>query len=116
MSGLGGLNKSANGVVIGLVPLFAFGIWAFGSPVRLAYSGAAIDPTAGQPGWEVAPPYGTDMIIAVASSQPLFTRPRSGNVELAATYLRDLDAAVQAIREGGGKLVGNALLVDALAK
>jgi eukaryotic-like serine/threonine-protein kinase len=74
------------------------------------------DPTAGQPGWEVAPPFGTDMIVAVASSQPLFTRPRSGNVEPAATYLRDLDAAVQAVREGGGKLVGNALLVDALAK
>jgi serine/threonine-protein kinase len=74
------------------------------------------DPAAGQPGWEVAPPFGTDMIIAVASSQPLFTRPRSANVETAATYLRDLDAAVQAVRDNGGKLVGNALLVEALAK
>jgi len=35
------------GLVVGLVPLFAFGIWAFGSPFRLAYSGAAIDPGAG---------------------------------------------------------------------
>jgi serine/threonine-protein kinase len=74
------------------------------------------DPAAGQPGWEVAPPFGTDMIIAVASSRPLFTRPRAGNVETAVTYLRDLDAAVRAVRDGGGKLVGNALLVDALAK
>jgi serine/threonine-protein kinase len=74
------------------------------------------DPSAGQPGWEVAPPFGTDMIIAVASSRPLFTRPRSGNVETAVTYLRDLDAAVRAVRDGGGTLVGNALLVDALAK
>jgi hypothetical protein len=37
-------------------------------------------------------------------------------VETAVTYLRDLDAAVRAVRDGGGKLVGNALLVDALAK
>jgi hypothetical protein len=35
------------GLVAGLVPIFAFGIWAFGSPFELAYSGAAIDPGAG---------------------------------------------------------------------
>jgi hypothetical protein len=35
------------GVLVGLIPLFAFGIWAFGSPFRLAYDGAAIDPGAG---------------------------------------------------------------------
>jgi hypothetical protein len=74
------------------------------------------DPSSGQPAWEVAPPFGTDMIIAVASSQPLFARPRSGNVESAATYLRDLNTAVQSLRDGGGKLVGSALLVDAMAK
>lgn len=35
------------GCVAGLVPIFAFGIWAFGTPFALAYSGAAIDPGAG---------------------------------------------------------------------
>jgi hypothetical protein len=35
------------GMLAGLVPLFAFGIWAFGSPFALAYEGAAIDPGAG---------------------------------------------------------------------
>jgi phage shock protein PspC (stress-responsive transcriptional regulator) len=37
----------AGGAVVGLTPLFAFGIWAFGSPFRLAYSGAAINPGRG---------------------------------------------------------------------
>ena len=37
----------ALGAVVGAAPLFAFGIWAFGSPFKLAYSGAAIDPGAG---------------------------------------------------------------------
>jgi len=35
------------GAAVGAIPLFAFGIWAFGNPLRLAYSGAAIDPGAG---------------------------------------------------------------------
>ena len=38
------------------------------------------DPSPGHPAWEVGPPYGTDMIIAIASSQPLFERPRRENV------------------------------------
>jgi len=41
------LAAYAGGVAAGLLPLFAFGIWAFGSPFKLAYSGAAIDPGAG---------------------------------------------------------------------
>ena len=31
----------------GLLPLFAFGVWAFGSPFRNGYQGGAIDPGAG---------------------------------------------------------------------
>ena len=41
------------------------------------------------PSWTITPPYGTDMIIAVASSQPLFDRPRPSNGETADVYLRD---------------------------
>lgn len=37
----------AAGTVAGAAPLWAFGLWAFGNPFRLAYSGAAIDPGAG---------------------------------------------------------------------
>ena len=49
----------------------------------------------GHPSWLIGEPYGTDMIIAVASSQPLFDRPRPGNAETADVYLRDLQAAIE---------------------
>jgi phage shock protein PspC (stress-responsive transcriptional regulator) len=39
--------RFALGALVGAAPLFAFGIWAFGNPFRIAYSGAAIDPGAG---------------------------------------------------------------------
>ena len=38
----------------------------------------------GNPAWQASPPYGTDMIIAVASSEPLFDRPRPSNAETVA--------------------------------
>ena len=87
--------------------------------VRMLTAGERVslgDPAPGQAAWEAGPPYGTDMIIAIASSQPLFAKPRPANVEPMAGYVRDLDAAVQAVRGGGGKLAGSALLVEALAK
>ena len=37
----------AAGGLAGLLPLFAFDVWAFGSPFRNAYQGTAIDPGAG---------------------------------------------------------------------
>ncbi|MFO1026594.1 MAG: DUF4384 domain-containing protein [Acetobacteraceae bacterium] len=74
------------------------------------------DPSPGQPAWEVGPPYGTDMIIAIASSQPLFAKPRPGNVEKADAYLHDLAAAVRNFERAGGRLIGNAMLVDTLPK
>jgi len=46
----------AAGALVGATPLFAFGLWAFGNPLSLAYSGAAIDPGAG--GVEQAPVHG----------------------------------------------------------
>jgi hypothetical protein len=46
----------ALGAVLGGAPLYAFGLWAFHDPFRLAYSGAAIDPGAG--GVEQAPVHG----------------------------------------------------------
>ncbi len=70
----------------------------------------------GHPAWEVGPPYGTDMIIAIASSQPLFDRARPNNVEQAATYLPALQQAVDAAQRRGAKLAGDALTVDTLPK
>jgi predicted Ser/Thr protein kinase len=69
------------------------------------------DPKTGFQGWEVGPPYGTDMIIAIASSAPLFTRPRPAN-DTTEAYLRDLDAAIATLRKRGDSLAGTALLLD----
>ncbi len=68
------------------------------------------------PVWTIGPPYGTDMIIAVASSQPLFDRSRPQNGETATTYLRDLQAAIDSARERGERLAGAAVTLDALPK
>ena len=74
------------------------------------------DPRPGQPAWEVGEPYGTDMITAIASSAPLFERPRAGNLERSDVYLRDLAAAVASTRAAGARQVGAGLLVDTLPK
>ena len=88
-------------------------------PLRVFQPGEAVDlgdPRPGHPAWEVGPPYGTDMIIAIASSQPLFDQPRPNNVEQAATYLRALQQAVDAARQRGATLAGSAITVDTLPK
>ena len=54
------------------------------------------------------------MIIAVASSEPLFDRPRPGNAEPAEVYLRDLQAAIDTLRQRGARLAGAALTLEAL--
>jgi hypothetical protein len=70
----------------------------------------------GHPPWEASPPYGTDMIIAIAASRPLFAHPRPSNGETSATYLPALEAAVQAARTRGDQLAGSAITVDTLPK
>jgi eukaryotic-like serine/threonine-protein kinase len=68
------------------------------------------------PHWTIAPPYGTDMIIAVASPQPLFDKPRPDNSEQAATYLHDLQTRIDAARQRGERLAGAAITLEALPK
>jgi serine/threonine-protein kinase len=71
----------------------------------------------GRPIWEVGPPYGTDMIIVVASSTPVLMRPPAQNAaDDAAPYLRDLAAGIARVRQAGGRVAGTLLLVDTLAK
>ncbi len=70
----------------------------------------------GHPAWEVAEPYGTDMIIAIASTQPLFDRTRPGNVEKTEDYLRDLRAALDKAQRNGVRVLGTAIMVDTLPK
>ena len=80
-----------------------------GEPVSLG------EVSQGHPAWEVGEPYGADMIIAIQSAQPLFDRPRPANVEAVADYLRDLRLAVEAARKRG-RIVGNVLVLDTIAK
>jgi tRNA A-37 threonylcarbamoyl transferase component Bud32 len=79
--------------------------YAPGEPVNL-----------GHPSWVISEPYGTDMIIAVASSDPLFDRPRLANAEAADVYLRDLQSAIDMARNRGARLAGAAVTLEALPK
>ena len=88
-------------------------------PSRVLAPGESLRLGQGSPGhpvWEVAEPYGTDMIIAIASSQPLLDRPRPGNIEQAGDYLTALQAAVDRARQRGVRLAGSAIVVDTLPK
>jgi serine/threonine-protein kinase len=51
------------------------------------------DPASGASGWQVAPPFGTDMIVAIASAKPLFAKPRPDD-DTPQTYLAALKAAL----------------------
>jgi hypothetical protein len=55
------------------------------------------------------------MIIAVASSVPLFDRPRPDD-EDTATYLRELRAALQRARQRGARLAADAWLLETAAQ
>jgi serine/threonine protein kinase len=68
----------------------------------------------GDPAWLVGPPYGTDMVIAVASSEPLFSHPRPRNEESAEIYLRDLQAAINNAAQHGARLAGVAMILETL--
>jgi eukaryotic-like serine/threonine-protein kinase len=70
----------------------------------------------GHPSWTISEPYGTDMIMAIASSESLFDRPRPGNAETLSVYLRDLQAAIDRARQRGVRLAGAATTLEALPK
>jgi serine/threonine-protein kinase len=74
------------------------------------------EPGPGNPGWQAAPPFGTDVIIAIASEDALFDRPRPANVEKADAYLRDLRQAVEAARSRGARIAATAMPVETREK
>lgn len=74
------------------------------------------DPGPGKPQWTSGEPYGTDMIIAVASSVPLRVAPKENAEDKADAYLADLARAVEQARAAGAHVSGTALLVAALPK
>ncbi len=64
---------------------------------------------------EVGEPYGYDMIVAVASSLPLFSRPRPAS-EPTMAYLRDLQASVEELHRRGGRVNAAAMILLTGAK
>jgi serine/threonine protein kinase len=75
------------------------------------------DPGPGKPVWEVAPPYGTDLLIAVAAAAPLLPNPPAANAaDQADAYLHDLAAAIAAAQQAGTAVAGALLPVETQAK
>jgi hypothetical protein len=74
------------------------------------------EPGPGKPGWQAAPPFGTDLIIAIASEDVLFEHPRPTNVENAEVYLRDLKRAVEVARSRGARVAATVMPVVTRAK
>jgi eukaryotic-like serine/threonine-protein kinase len=68
------------------------------------------DPTKGV--GEVGPPFGTDMILAVASSVPLFAQRRPVDGETVETYLPALRGAIDAALRRNAKVAGRAIVLD----
>ena len=62
-------------------------------------------------GWHVGPPFGTDMIVVVASTAPLFTRKLADSQPIA-TYVAALQTATADLRRRGGSVAAAALLLD----
>lgn len=78
---------------------------AAGATVRLG------EPRGDFPGWEVDEPFGTDLMIAVATERPLFATPRPV-VEPQADYLAALSSALNAARQAGQKVMVRPLVVE----
>jgi serine/threonine-protein kinase len=74
------------------------------------------EPGPGNPGWQVAPPFGTDLIVAIASEDALFDHPRPGNVENAEVYLRELKRGVESARSRGARIAATVMPVETRAK
>lgn len=100
---------SGDGTMAHLQPSPAF-------PSKQAAAGSTVTiGKAGEGGWQVNPPFGTDMVLAIASSAPLFTpeRPQDDSV---AAYVAALRASLEAAVKKGVKLSAGVSLVQTVAK
>lgn len=65
-----------------------------------------------RPTVEVNESHGSDMIIAIQSSEPLFEKPRPSNTESIIDYFRDLRAALDIARGRGVRVIGSLAVID----
>lgn len=63
------------------------------------------------PGWQVGKPFGTDMIVAIVSTAPLFSKPLPDDQPLGA-YLSSLRSAIDTLRRRGGTVAVAAQTVE----
>ncbi|MDD2877790.1 MAG: serine/threonine-protein kinase [Acidiphilium sp.] len=67
------------------------------------------------PAWAVGAPYGRDMILAIASSAPIDTMPKSQSGTVA-TFLPALKSTLAALTASGANITTAAILVDTVKK
>ncbi|NKC34093.1 DUF4384 domain-containing protein, partial [Falsiroseomonas selenitidurans] len=87
-------------------------------PSRPEAAGARLrlgEPGPGFTGWEVDEPFGTDMILVIASDRPLFAQPRPV-VENLDDYLAALAAALREARRQGHQVSARAVVVETVAR
>ena len=88
-------------------------------PSRRLAAGASLalgDPGPGKPQWQSGAPYGTDIIIAIASSVPLRVTVQRNVEDKSEAYLAGLGRAIEQARLAGARVSGALLLVDAVPK
>ncbi len=81
-----------------------------GNPARVRGAGAEVL-LHGTPPWTVGPPFGRDMIVAIASTKPLFTTARPES-EQASAYLAALATALDTAQSAGERLDATAFLLE----
>lgn len=102
---------SSDGTVLHLYPT------PTDAALKFPAGGAKIlgDPAHGGASWQVSAPFGTDMIISIASSTPLFTKARPQD-ETASDYLPALREALQNAASNGAQISVAAIPVVTLPK
>ena len=95
-----------SGEIVHLVPSEAH---AAGARLRLG------EPRPGFTGWEVDEPFGTDLILLIASDRPLFAQPRP-QIERLDDYLAALDAVLREGRPRGLRVAARAVVVETVRK
>jgi serine/threonine-protein kinase len=73
------------------------------------------DPRPGFQGWEIDEPYGSDLLLVVASEEALFA-PGAPAVEDQAAYARGFAAAIQLARAAGRRIALTPVVVDTAAR
>jgi serine/threonine-protein kinase len=94
-----------DGEVVHLHPNAADGARSFAAGSRISLG----DPAEGGQRWEIGPPYGTEMIVAVASERPLFEAARE-DFETSAAYLAALRERLADGR--AGRVAARVLMVE----